>query len=109
VSHLRELLVNLDSIAPAFGGHPLAPEQVDKLERITQLADSCSGTLTSGMSAIGWCMAAAADNKDFGLNADELVSLGWLLQELGNLTLVMNDLSRGAEDRLSRSVQEVSA
>ena len=51
----------------------------------------------------------AADNKDFGLNADELVSLGWLLQELGNLSMAMNDLSRGAEDRLSRSVVEVSA
>ena len=109
MSHLRELLVNLDSIAPLFGDQPLTPEQVNKLERITQLADGCSGTLMSGMSAIGWCMAAAADNKDFGLNADELVSLGWLLQELGNLIRGMNDLSRGAEDRLSRSVVGVSA
>ena len=83
MSHLRELLVNLDSIAPLFGDQPLAPEQVNKLERITQLADGCSGTLTSGMPAIGWCMAAAASNKDFGLMA-------------------INDLSRGAEDRLSR-------
>jgi hypothetical protein len=108
MSHLRELLVNLDSIAPAFGSNPLATEQAERLKRIAQVADSCSGTLTSGMAAIGWCMAAAADNKDFGLDADELVSLGWLLQELGNLTLVMSDLSRGAEDRLSRSVLEVN-
>ena len=105
MSHLRELLVNLDSIAPLFGDQPLAPEQVNKLEA----AAGCSGTLTSGMSAIGWCMAAAADNKDFGLDADELMSLGWLLQELGNLSMAMNDLSREAGDRLSRSVVEVSA
>ena len=59
MSPLRELLVNLDSIAPAFASTPLATEQAERLKRITQLADGCSGTLTSGMSAIGWCMAAA--------------------------------------------------
>ncbi|TWH63995.1 hypothetical protein LX59_00002 [Azomonas agilis] len=101
MSRLRELLVDLDSIAPAFRNTPLTTEQTERLQRITQAADSCFGTLTTGVSAIGWCIASAAHNQDFGLNADELMSLGWLLQELGNLSLVMTDLSRGAEERLS--------
>ncbi|TWH76265.1 hypothetical protein LX59_01187 [Azomonas agilis] len=104
MSRLRELLVDLESIAPVFSTTPLTSEQTEHLKRVAQIADSYMGTLTTGVSAIGWCMAAAADNKDFGLDADELVSLSWLrwlLQELGSLTMVMNDLSRGAEDRLS--------
>lgn len=95
-----ELLLSIDDFPSALGKQPLSPEQVERLGCIVNASSSYSGILNSGISAIGWAIAASADNEDFGIDANEVRNLGWLMQALGKLSQHLSDLHGEAVYRL---------
>ena len=95
-----ELLLSIEDFPSALGKQPLSAEQVERLKIIASASSSYSGILNSGISAIGWSIAASADNEDFGIDANEVRNLGWLMQALGKLSQHLNDLHGEAEYRL---------
>lgn len=95
-----ELLLSIENFPSALGKQSLSAEQVERLKSIANASSSYSGILNSGISAIGWSIAASADNEDFGIDANEVRNLGWLMQALGNLSQHLSDLHGEAEYRL---------
>lgn len=95
-----DLLVSIDGFPSAFGKQPLSTEQAEQLGAIAKASSSYSDILSSGISAIGWAIAASADNEGFGIDANEVRNLGWLLQALGELSKNLGDLHDGAGYRL---------
>lgn len=95
-----ELLLSMDDFPSTLGKQPLSAEQVERLKGIVNASSSYSGILNSGISAIGWAIAASADNEDFGIDANEVRNLGWLMQALGKLSQQLSDLHGEAEYRL---------
>ena len=103
VTSIRDLLIDLDSISPAFETKPLTQQQIKQLKRISSATHSHADTLTNGVSAIGWAIASAASSTDHGLSSDELMSLGWLLHELGKLATALHEMSSNANFRLKQA------
>jgi hypothetical protein len=95
-----ELLLSIDDFPSVLGKQPLSAEQAERLGGIVNASSSYSGILNSGISAIGWAIAASADNEDFGIDANEVRNLGWLMHALGKLSQHLSDLHEEAEYRL---------
>ncbi|MBH3341007.1 hypothetical protein I5L51_17995 [Pseudomonas mendocina] len=95
-----ELLLSIEDFPSAMDKQPLSAEQVERLKSIANASSSYSGILNSGISAIGWSIAASADNEDFGIDANEVRNLGWLMQALGRLSHHLSHLHGEAVHRL---------
>jgi hypothetical protein len=104
----NDLLISLDSFPSALGNERLTEEQAEQLKRIAMSATELHSVLTSGIAAIGWALACAADNEDFGIDLGEISSLGWLLKELGNLSEALSFRQGEAEYRLHHCKRTVA-
>lgn len=95
-----DLLIRIDQDFPsefAPGAH-LTDEQTQQLERISNAAAQSVTTLTSGIAAVGEMLAWIGDKEE--ISGDALVSLGWLLNHLGETTCRLHDEARHAEYKL---------
>ncbi|MBG0845882.1 hypothetical protein H3222_11735 [Pseudomonas chengduensis] len=95
-----DVLVSTGVFPSSFSQEPLSKEQAEQLEQIANAANSYSDILNSGVSAIGWALAATADNESFGMDADEIRTLGWLLHALGELSRSLSDMHVDASYKL---------
>lgn len=77
----------------------------EALEQAALAADCNLNTITFGITAIGGLLAGAANNKDHGIAADHLASLGWMLQSMGELAIALMDAHEGASQTLKRAHQ----
>lgn len=84
-----ELLVALDK-AP--------PSDKESLGRICDAADSSLGNLQLGVSAIGELMVAASASPE-SVDPETLAKAGWLLADLGKLTMLLGELAVDADHR----------
>lgn len=107
-----ELLKDLDAIAPVCGpdGGKLSftSEQTELLERISQASEETGDALEFGLKVVGKLMAASA-TSELPMDANEIQTLGWFIQEVADVVHCLKNVGLGAEYRLHAMEQEVSA
>lgn len=81
-------------VAPDKG----APSDKESLGRICDAADSSQGNLQLGVSAIGELMVAASASPE-SVDPETLAKAGWLLADLGRLSLLLGELAVDADHR----------
>ncbi|EXF95729.1 hypothetical protein HK44_023625 [Pseudomonas fluorescens HK44] len=97
MSHLNALLITTENL----GSLP------DEKLRDIVLAGECVGmNLSHGIAAIGNILAVAAANEDDGLSNKAVISIGWLIETLGEMSGRVHDIEQSADWHLSERAKE---
>lgn len=82
-TQLFELLPKLQR--DISGNYVSYKTDTNTLKAIYQHAEDATCTLLASIQSLGIVLATAADNKDMGLSLDDVSSIGWLFQSIGDL------------------------
>lgn len=102
----HDLLPNIEAFPSTLDPKArLTAEQAKQLESISLSAESYGRTLGFGISAIGHLLVYAAQ-ADSDVSAKAAINLGWLLESLGDLSVLLADVGEGAREKLTAIKRE---